>query len=221
MTAKITMPTRNPKPEGTESAPRHKKRKGPPMTAPRPPRHAELIDHHLIFHEINNGDNRTAAVVGGSLVENNLALAIMARLRTLSAMQQKDLFDNESSPLGTFHRKIEMGFALSLYEEPVRADLHKIRFIRNQFAHHLYVRNFDNSAISSSCDKLTAVEYLRWAEMIEDDNVWSRREKYANTCAHLAARFFLESRRKDRPGLSLLLTYDTAWVASSWVSRVR
>jgi len=33
---------------------------------------------------MDGGDNRTAAIVGGTLVENNLALAIMARLRELT-----------------------------------------------------------------------------------------------------------------------------------------
>jgi hypothetical protein len=123
--------TRPPKPEGMKSAPRRKKRKGPAVTDPKPPRHSKPIDHHLIFGEMDGGDNRTAAIVGGTLVENNIALAIMARLRELTIAQQKDLFDNEASPLGTFHRKIEMGFALTLYEERIRDDL----LLAHDFSH--------------------------------------------------------------------------------------
>ena len=39
---------------------------------PKAPRNAPVIDHTSIFHEMDSGDARTAAIIAVSLVENNL-----------------------------------------------------------------------------------------------------------------------------------------------------
>jgi hypothetical protein len=99
------------------------------------------------LNEMDSADDRTAAIVGLAFLEINLALAIMARLRDIDGIEQKHLFDNPLSLLGSFSAKIAIGYAQNLFGENVRSDLKNLKNIRNRFAHYLEVRNFDNPEV--------------------------------------------------------------------------
>lgn len=119
---------------------------------PKPPRHRRLSvlgDWAFIVREMDGGDDRTRAIVAAAYVENNLALAVLSRTRPLDEKGQKYLYDLEHAALSDFASKIDLGWALNLYDEKVREDLHRIRKIRNKFAHELDVRDFVPR--SSSC----------------------------------------------------------------------
>jgi hypothetical protein len=104
-----------------------------------------------VLLEMELADDRAAAIVAASLVETSLTLVIIKRLREpLDDVEIKRLFEGRGV-LSTFEYKIDIGFALNLYDKLVRDDLHKIREIRNQFAHHLEVRNFDHTDVSGKC----------------------------------------------------------------------
>jgi hypothetical protein len=149
----------------------------------KPPRNLPLekIDFMAILHEMDEGDDRAAAVVAAGFLENNLAIAILSRFRELDPEQQKELCDNERSPLGTFFAKTRIGFALQLFGVRVKRDLDAIRTIRNQFAHHLEVRSFDHIEVKNHCDNLSCPRYLAWSS--GKPEVKARRERFLATCS--------------------------------------
>ncbi len=166
------------------------------------PRNRQL-NHLPILAEMDSLDNRTSAIVAASLIENNLALAIMGRFRTLEDNDQKCIFEDRGV-LSDFSSKIDIGFALNLYGRLVRDDLHKIRQIRNQFAHHLEVRDFDHPEVAGKYDGLNARRYLDDLARPKHPHPLPRKELYLAASAHLGARFDLEARAVIRPqeGLS-------------------
>src|ERR1700756_3434330 len=83
-----------------------------------------------IVRELTDAGDRTKSIVAAAYIENDLALALLARLCLLDEAGQKQLFENEYSPLGTFSAMIDMGWALNLYDVAVRDDLHRIRKVR-------------------------------------------------------------------------------------------
>jgi hypothetical protein len=56
--------------------------------------------------------------------------------------------------LSNFARKIDLGYALALYDEQIRKDLHILRNIRNAFAHTLIPIAFDTPQVSAEVIKL-------------------------------------------------------------------
>jgi hypothetical protein len=72
-----------------------------------------LADWFDISEEIENADARTTAIVAAAYVENNLVLAIMHRLRSLSEDDQKLIFENDHAALRDLSAKIDMGYALA------------------------------------------------------------------------------------------------------------
>jgi hypothetical protein len=184
------MPRRPPKPADRPANPRHKK-KSKDMP-PKPPRNVPILNYLPILTEMQNGDHRAAAIIAAGLLENNLALALMTRFRELTQATQEKLFDKGGAPLDTFSQKIQLGFALNLYGERVRDDLDRIRRVRNAFAHHLSVRNFDHAEVMADCDELNFPKWDAWSTTKPE--VTNRRDRYLNTAAHLAERFALEAR---------------------------
>jgi hypothetical protein len=165
----------------------------------KPPRSAPMaqLDWIGILHEMDNSDDRTAAIVAGSFLENNLSIYIMARFVNLEDEDKKALFDEEKLPiLGSFFAKIEIGFAIGLYDKQIRGDLRKIKNIRNQFAHHLDVRSFDHDHVHKVCDDLVLPKHL--ANCSGDPEVTNRRARFLDTASHLIARFDLEAQRVIR-----------------------
>jgi hypothetical protein len=174
----------------------------------KPPRHVAIPSKVLsdLFTELEAGDERTAAIVAGSVVENALAVAIQSRLRALDPAEQKELFEYENSALGTFHAKIQIGYALGLYSHRVRDDLKRLKRIRNTFAHRIFVKSFDHEDVSDDCDELIAPKYLRWAKL--EANLSNRRYLYLETAFHLLARFDAEKNDVRYPEPASALSYE-------------
>jgi DNA-binding MltR family transcriptional regulator len=108
-----------------------------------------------IVDELEQQTDRGAAIIGGALVESLLRQSIESRLRVKTALEKrtaKGLFGT-MGPLSSFSAKIELGVLLGLYPEEVRADLHRIRDVRNQFAHEQEPRDFSHPKISEICAK--------------------------------------------------------------------
>jgi hypothetical protein len=150
---------------------------------------------------LSEGDDRAKAIVAAAYIENNLAMAILARFRLLNDAGQKHLYDSEHSALATFSAKIDIGWALNLYDAAVREDLHRIRKIRNKFAHELHVRTFDDPEVRGYCDGLVGIKYLE--PLKRRTKPRSRAECYIDLAAHFGERFALDSNSHKRPSPSL------------------
>jgi hypothetical protein len=85
----------------------HDKKKQKPAKQPKN-RLLSLLPETLdALNEMDSADDRTAAIVRLAILENNLALAIMARLRDMDKTEQKHLFDEPLSILSSFPRRLK------------------------------------------------------------------------------------------------------------------
>lgn len=160
--------------------------------------HQPREDFMTILAEMDASDHRSAAIVAAAFVENNLALAIMARLRRLDAAEQEHLFENRGT-ISDFASKIDLGFALNIYGPLVRDDLDCIRQIRNRFAHYLDIRDFDHPNVSTFCDALNGRRYLDDLARPRQPELPTRREVFLIVASHFGARFDLESKSTHTP----------------------
>lgn len=117
-----------------------------------PVREESAFDEFLA--EVFGASERAGAIVGAAQVEDALAAAIHSRLIMLDASDYKLVFERSDAPLSTFHAKIQIGYALALYEDAVRADLTTVKNVRNRFAHTISARSFDDDQIAKLCAKL-------------------------------------------------------------------
>jgi len=113
-----------------------------------------------IFLQDVAGDNdRSAAITLATLVDDGLGLSIKARLIPMSNTFLDRLY-SEEGPLGSFNKKIHMGFALGLYGQQTCSDLHITRRIRNRFAHTFDASTFDDEKIALLCKRLRTPDIL-------------------------------------------------------------
>jgi DNA-binding MltR family transcriptional regulator len=101
-----------------------------------------------------------AALLAGTFVEDRLGFAIKSQFVSLPTagnnakmVTEAALFDGYG-PLATFFAKIDIGYALGLYDLMVRNDLHMIRSIRNDFAHSLESVSFSQEPVASKLTRL-------------------------------------------------------------------
>ena len=161
------------------------------------PRHRELLGYPEAVEALNEMDghnDRTCAIVGLAFLENNLVLAIMSRLRTLSDSEQRHLFEEPLSLLSSFSRKVEIADALNLITEKIKKDLDRLNKIRNKFAHFLEVRDFNHPEVAPLCDAL--IYGAATEKALARTRPMTRREKFTDTVMHLSVRF---AKAKDHP----------------------
>jgi hypothetical protein len=166
------------------------------------PRHKDLRaspEAREALNEMAGSNDRTCAIVSLACLENNLVLAIMSRLRKLNETEQNKLFD---SLLSSFSRQVEIALALDLFNHKIKSDLETLNKIRNRFAHHLEVSNFDHQEVASLCDALT---YGKADEKALRRKT-TRREKFDATIEHLSVRFAKIKDQPDRPSAAQVRT---------------
>jgi hypothetical protein len=100
-----------------------------------------------IFNEALSQNDRTAAIILGSVVELNLQEAIQGRWPPISNTLRETIFDGYG-PLADFSSKIDVGFAMGIFGPQTRTDLHSIRWIRNRFAHSMGSITFETDKIA-------------------------------------------------------------------------
>ncbi len=88
-----------------------------------------------LVEEMSGESDRAVAIVGAAWVEEGLTEAISAFLRPHPAVRKR-LFGT-AGPLSSLSAKVDLAFMLNMVSELIRADLHVIRQVRNEFAHHI------------------------------------------------------------------------------------
>jgi hypothetical protein len=107
--------------------------------------YVELDAETAILREIGSEKDRGAAIVIVAFLEDCLETAIKSRL-VRDANTERKMFSG-TGPLATLSAKIELGFLLGMYGKAERNDLHRIREIRNEFAHKFNELTFENQRI--------------------------------------------------------------------------
>jgi hypothetical protein len=109
-----------------------------------------------IIDRIDQGDDRSAAILAASFLEDRLQKAILARL-VHDKVVIGEMFKGYG-PLATFRAKIDLAFLMSIIGAPMRQHLHRIREIRNRFAHRLDVHHFEAIEIKDLSRKLPRIK---------------------------------------------------------------
>lgn len=150
------------------------------------------------WKEIDEGSDRSAAIIGAAFVEDSLQCALKSRMIGLNSQVFNEIFYNVSSPLCSFSSKILLGFALGLYGPVLQMDLNVIRNIRNAFAHTMKPLNFDLPEVENELKNLKFLEWNHQNPSIPDHPDLegfsfpdSNRKKYTNTVRLLVHRLFL------------------------------
>lgn len=137
-----------------------------------------------LIEEIQNQSDRGAAIVAVAWVEETVTAALESFLHTDST-SWKRLFTG-SSPLANFSSKIDLCRLLGLVTDGIRADLHAIRDIRNEFAHQVAHKThhtklaFTSQHIHDRCLALKCVAH---------ENHTDPRQAFMRACAVLYADF--------------------------------
>jgi hypothetical protein len=106
-----------------------------------------------IVEELEQQTDRGAAIIGAAFVESLLRQSLESRMRARTSLERRTanrLFGT-MGPLSSFSAKIDLGVLLGLYPEEVRGDLHRVREVRNEFAHQQQPRDFRHPRISEMC----------------------------------------------------------------------
>ncbi|MGQ0280357.1 hypothetical protein ACT17R_17095 [Sphingopyxis sp. Q841] len=108
-------------------------------------------------------DDRTAAIVGASLVESALEHLLVAAVQSNARTLKQRLFENRG-PLSDFNSKILIAQAFGLIAERVADDMQRIRRIRNCFAHARLPVTFEEPLVAKEVSALAAVMAVRSTE---------------------------------------------------------
>jgi hypothetical protein len=126
-----------------------KKKKGPQKSE------AELIEE--LLGTLKTEPDRSVAILVSSHLEYLLERLMAAGLN-LPKDGEDFFFEQPSSPGATFYSKTQISYYLGLLNSDKRADLDRIRGIRNLFAHDLSRISFDTVEIKDACGKLIAAK---------------------------------------------------------------
>ena len=111
------------------------------------------------YDELNGTSDRATAILAAAYFEGKLGDAIMCRFAQISSafsdqVESGNRVFKKHNPIWNFSAKIEIGFALGLYNEEIRKDLHNAGEVRNKFAHASKPVEFDDTGIAAICLQL-------------------------------------------------------------------
>jgi hypothetical protein len=129
------------------------------------PSYVEIVT--IALKEIKTGSDRVAGIVTPAFLDDLLEIVLRNHLH-----QNDELLNNILKPggkLGDFGIKIDMAFLLGIISDRARKDLHRIRKIRNEFAHNAGLDSFDKSPIRDWAMDLTIPNWFK-GESKSSDN---------------------------------------------------
>lgn len=120
-------------------------------------------DYSIASQAIPKQRDRGAAIIAQAILEQHLTVAINLRFSRPKTGAEKRLFaDIESKmfkgigPFASFSNKIDFGFLLGLYPPYAHRQLHRIKEIRNLFAHNPQPISFRSQKVRDICAHLKA-----------------------------------------------------------------
>jgi len=138
-----------------------------------------LIEHSYFYNRfVAKESDRAAAVLLPSYIDSLLEKLLRQYLRET---QYTDSLFDANGGLATFSSRINVVHALGLISGNAAADLHKIRKIRNEFAHSINLHSLDESDLAPF---LEAIAIKPWAH---ETAMWKGRQKFDMTCSRLVA----------------------------------
>ena len=105
-----------------------------------------------IIQEIENERDRGGALVACQFLDNRLLQTIQTRLHRNDNIEGS-LFRGKGG-LASFSSRIDLGFLLQLYPNSTRDLMHRIRAVRNDFAHDLAPIRFTSPSVAARCNNI-------------------------------------------------------------------
>jgi hypothetical protein len=128
-------------------------------------------DFTRIDAEVATAPDRHFVLMLALEVENTLRYAITSVLPNNDRSIIDKMMDRDGV-LSNFSRKIDLGYALALYEKQMHKDLTIIRNIRNSFAHTLIAITLDTPQVSNEVIKLRTGEPDNTSDTTNRDRFW-------------------------------------------------
>ncbi len=131
-------------------------------------------------------DDRTVAILGGSILEDLLEEALRRKFHRDAEVV--DWLFRPESPLGSFRAKIDLSLAIGLVSKIAHADLIRIKDIRNRFAHEMLMHDgsgrrvvvtFDVQQLKAWCNNLSLL-------IGKPGPITPARAKFISACARIA-----------------------------------
>lgn len=113
-----------------------------------------------IMDALRDKDDIHAAVMGVSIVEATLEQLIVSRLHTGGKDLVSRLFQNRG-PLSDFNSKILIAEAFGFVTSPLAEELHRMRTIRNAFAHAKMPISFEDEPVAREVAALKMIQAIR------------------------------------------------------------
>jgi DNA-binding MltR family transcriptional regulator len=123
------------------------------------------------------------ALIGASLLEKALEVALLARFVPLSKDERARLFQ-PTGPLGGLAAASQLAYAIGVFGSKTRADIEHVRAIRNAFAHGRRTLSFETREIVEICRLLRIPDVVTIAESAADRR--TPRGRYIETSVTLS-----------------------------------
>jgi DNA-binding MltR family transcriptional regulator len=107
----------------------------------------------LLNKEFAGTSDRSCVIVAASIIDHLLSEVLRAFL-VPCATSQDTLFDGPTAPLGTFGARIDFAHRLGLLSAQSSRDLHLIRRMRNEQAHSVEGRTFEDPGLKDQVTQL-------------------------------------------------------------------
>jgi DNA-binding MltR family transcriptional regulator len=117
-----------------------------------------------IFSALEHDAPRAVAIIAGAIIEGMLERIIISRLKDKEPNLIGRLFKNKG-PLSDFDSKLLIAQAFGIIERTTAEDLHRIKSVRNTFAHATQNITFDTPEI------LSEIKEAIFLNRIDDDSM--------------------------------------------------
>ena len=106
---------------------------------------------------ISETDDRIAAILAATGVEDHLIAFIRTSMVSLNKTEDNELF-GQAGPLANHGIRIKLAYALGFIGKKTLNNLEIVRLIRNAFAHSRKAISFSTPEIHAACKKLTITD---------------------------------------------------------------
>jgi hypothetical protein len=101
---------------------------------------------------ISSETDRGAVLMSAAFLDDKLKELIEKKLVQDKKISRRAFDFN--GPLGTFSSRIDFAYLIGVLPKNAQRDLHTIRAVRNQFAHHAAPLSYEEEKVKTLCDRL-------------------------------------------------------------------
>lgn len=113
-------------------------------------------NERAVSEQLDRDSDRAAAVIAGSMVEERLRTAILARCQHVPKLEARHF--HPSGAFGSFSIAIDLALMFKIISREAYNDLVVLKNIRNAFAHRLDIKDFQTQSIADKCKNLKMIE---------------------------------------------------------------